>query len=258
MAIWIFSSIIFVNETVASGLKEDLYYDVQWGNVTVGKAFINLKLEENKITLKMKTKSEGFVDVFYNYKSELISRSIIKKNIWQANSFLSNGISNDKKRFASVNWSPNTKSMDYKIDPVLDLKKVHPVLKTSLTDVIDPITAIIKVIDKIKKKKPCDIKLRIFDGRRRYNLLTKELGKSFLKKDRPNSYNGNVIICGIKVIPIGGHRLKSKWKPNEDKFTDFQVFFGKTVSGVMFPVKMNLNRWFGTITVRLIQSNKRL
>ena len=255
MAIWIFSSIIFVNETVASGLKQDFYYDVQWGNITVGKAFINLILEEKKITLKIKTKTEGFVNIFYDYKGELTSNSIKKENIWQANSFLSNGITNDKKRFTSVNWSQNSKSMDYKIDPVLDLKKVHHVLKTSLIDVIDPITAIIKVIDKIKKKTTCDIKLKIFDGRRRYDLLTKELGKTFLEKDRPNSYNGNVIICGIKVIPIGGHRLKSKWKPDEDKFSDFQVFFGRTVSGVMFPVRMNLNRWFGTITVRLIQSN---
>ena len=79
--------------------------------------------------------------------------------------------------------------------------------------------------------------------------------QSILKKDRPNSYNGKAIICGAKIIPIGGHRLKSKWKPEEDNFSDFKIFFGRTVSGVLFPVRVDLERWFGTITVRLLNSD---
>ena len=80
-----------------------------------------------------------------------------------------------------------------------------------------------------------------------------ELESTFLKNDRPKSFNGKVLVCGLKVTPLGGHRLETKWKPNEDKFTDFKIFFGETSSGRTLPVRMNLERWFGTVIIRLIR-----
>ena len=248
-------AVIFNNETLAQSVKEDFLYNIQWGNVTVGKVIVNLTLDDNKIIVKANTKTQGFVNTFYQYKSELISNSSKLENIWYPNKFSTNGIYDDKKRFSSLIWNNDNKFLNYEIDPILDLKKVHNVTKTSLVNVIDPITAIIKVIERIKKNEPCNMKLNIFDGRRRYDLLTKELGKTILKNDRPKSYNGNATICGTKIIPIGGHRLKSKWKSEEDNFDDFKIFFGRTVSGVLFPVRVDLERWFGKITVRLLNSD---
>ena len=75
-----------------------------------------------------------------------------------------------------------------------------------------------------------------------------------LENDRPKSYNGKVVVCGLKVKPLGGHRLETKWRPNEDKFTDFKIFFGETSLGRTLPVRMELERWFGTIIIRLIKN----
>ena len=62
-----------------------------------------------------------------------------------------------------------------------------------------------------------------------------------------------MLICGLRVFPIGGHRLKTKWKPSEDKISDFKVFFGKNSSNDYIPVRVQVERWFGTIVIRLIQ-----
>ena len=137
----------------------------------------------------------------------------------------------------------------------MDLEKVYNVPKTTLKNVIDPITAIIRVIEKINKDKPCDTELRIFDGRRRYNLSTKEIEKQYLINDRPRSFKGDTIVCGIKVTPMGGNRIESKWKPENDKFSDIKVFFGTAAKDFHLPVRMKLNRWFGTITFRLLGHN---
>ena len=107
--------------------------------------------------------------------------------------------------------------------------------KSTLKNVIDPITAIIRVIEKINKNKPCDTKLRIFDGRRRYNLSTKELEKKYLINDRPRSFKGDTIVCGIKVTPMGGNRIESKWEPENDKFSDIKVFFGTAAKELHLP-----------------------
>ena len=234
--------------------KEDYFFEVQFGNLIVGKAEVSLIKDEKKLRVKAKTKTAGFLNAFYEYQGELISWSLKNGEVWKSHKFSTNGFFKNKNRISELNWDKDN-LVSYKIDPVLDLKEVHDIDKSTLDEVIDPLTSIINVIENIKATKTCDQSFKIFDGRRRYDLITKSLGKENLKNDRPKSFSGNVTICGVKMIPIGGHRLKSKWKPKQDKFSDFKIYFGKISSGLLFPVRMNLERWFGTVVVRLINKN---
>jgi len=245
---------LFLGKSFAYGDSEDYSFEVQFGNIIVGKAEVSVTSEEKKITVKAKTRTSGFLNTFYEYQGELISISSKNKEVWKPYKFSTNGFFKNKSRFSELNWDEDN-SVSYKIDPVLDLKEVHDIDKSTLDNVIDPLTSIINVIESIKNTETCDQSFKIFDGRRRYDLKIKSLGKENLKNDRPKSFSGNVTICGVKMIPIGGHRLKSKWKPKQDKFSDFKIYFGKTSSGLLFPVRMNLERWFGTVVVRLVNKN---
>ena len=98
-------AVIFTNETLAQSVKEDFLYNIQWGNVTVGKVIVNLTLDDNKIIVKANTKTQGFVNTFYEYKSELISNSSKLENFWYPNKFSTNGIYDDNKRFSSLTWN---------------------------------------------------------------------------------------------------------------------------------------------------------
>jgi hypothetical protein len=234
--------------------KEDYFFEVQFGNLIVGKAEVSLINDEKKILVKAKTKTAGFLNTFYEYQGELSSWSLKNGEAWKPHKFSTNGFFKNKNRISELNWDKDN-SVSYKIDPVLDLKEVHDIDKPTLNEVIDPLTSIINVIENIKATKTCDQSFKIFDGRRRYDLIIKTLGKENLVNDRPKSFSGNVTTCGVKMIPIGGHRLKSKWKPKQDKFSDFKIYFGKISSGLLFPVRINLERWFGTVVVRLINKN---
>ena len=234
--------------------KQDYFFEVQFGNLIVGKAEVSLINDEKKILVKAKTKTAGFLNTFYEYQGELSSWSLKNGEVWKPHKFSTNGFFKNKNRISELNWDKDN-SVSYKIDPVLDLKEVHDIDKPTLNEVIDPLTSIINVIENIKATKTCDQSFKIFDGRRRYDLIIKTLGKENLVNDRPKSFSGNVTTCGVKMIPIGGHRLKSKWKPKQDKFSDFKIYFGKISSGLLFPVRINLERWFGTVVVRLINKN---
>jgi hypothetical protein len=244
----------FLGKSYGKVAKQDYFFEVQFGNLIVGKAEVSLINDEKKILVKAKTKTAGFLNTFFEYQGELNSWSIKNREAWKPHNFSTNGFFKNKNRFSELSWDKDN-SVSYKINPVLDLKEVYDVDQSSLKNVMDPLTSIINVIENIKTTKTCDQSFKIFDGRRRYDLKIKSLGKENLKNDRPKSFSGNVTICGVKIIPIGGHRLKSKWKPKEDKFTDFKIYFGKTTSGLLFPVRMNLERWFGTVVVRLINKN---
>ena len=244
----------FFGKSYGNDAKEDYFFEVQFGNLIVGKAEVSLIKDEKKLRVKAKTKTAGFLNTFYEYQGELSSWSLKNGKAWKPHKFSTNGFFKNKNRISELSWDKDN-SVSYKIDPVLDLNEVHDIDKSTLNKVIDPLTSIINVIESIKNTKTCDQSFKIFDGRRRYDLIIKTLGKENLVNDRPKSFSGNVTICGVKMIPIGGHRLKSKWKPKQDKFSDFKIYFGKTSSGLLFPVRMNLERWFGTVVVRLINKN---
>ena len=247
-----FLDIFFVfNVNKAFGYKENYYYEVQFGNFVVGKSHVFIQADSSHIILNSKSKTAGFLDALYKYEGDLYASSVRGNNQWFPKIFSASGIFNNKERSSKLDFENNL--VKYKNYPVLDFKKVHPLNQSTLIGVIDPITAFINIIEKINTYQKCDETFKIFDGRRRYDLKIKSLGITLLENDRPKSFNGKVIVCGLKVKPLGGHRLETKWRPNEDKFTDFKIFFGETSLGRTLPVRMELERWFGTIIIRLIR-----
>ena len=245
----VFSSLNFS----VNAKQENYYYEVQFGNFIVGKAEVFFSLGSQNLNINIKSQTAGILDTLYEYKGELKSSSIKVTGSWLPNKFSASGLFNKKKRTTDITWVNDYNNVSYVNVPIIDLEKYHEIQNSSLINVIDPITAFIRVIEKINKENVCDKNFKVFDGRRRYNLKIKTIGNSTIDNDRPKSYRGNVLICGLRVFPIGGHRLKTKWKPSEDKISDFKVFFGKNSNNDYIPVRVQVERWFGTIVIRLIQ-----
>lgn len=237
----------------ASSKQENYYYEVQFGNLIVGKAEVLFRSTSQNLNIDIKSQTAGILDVLYEYNGVLKSSSIKNKGTWLPNKFSAGGVFNKKKRTTDITWVNNYKTVSYVNVPTIDLKKYHEVQKSSLVNVIDPITAFMRVIEKINEEYTCDQNFKVFDGRRRYDLEIKTIGNSTIDNDRPKSYKGNVLICGLRVFPIGGHRLKTKWKPSEDKISDIKVFFGKNQNKDYVPVRVQIERWFGTVVIRLIR-----
>ena len=234
--------------------KISLDYDIQWGNLIIGYMHITLKKNNKLITLEAKAQSSKAISLLYEYKSHLMATSYKEGKNWKAGSYILR--SNMKNRYYStiMHWNKRTGKVNYKIDPPLDLEKVYSIPNSSLKDVIDPVTSLMRVIAKINSNKSCATALSIFDGRRRYNLFTKALGKRYITNDRPISFRGNVVVCGVKITPIGGHWKESKWDAGQDKFSDIKIFFGINGTDSHYPVRLELDRWFGIITFRLLKT----
>ena len=63
---------------------------------------------------------------------------------------------------------------------------------------------------------------------------------------------GHLIIGHISVSLEKRSRIECKWEPESDQFSDIRIFFSAVAKGLHLPVRMKLNRWFGTITFRLL------
>ena len=235
-----------------SDSKIDKYnYSVQFSNLSIAKISTTVNKKINKISYSIISSSDGSLKSFYKFSSIINGYSSrIRDKLFPS---IYKTFSNYKgeTRTSNVEWDNYNNVLKFQNTPKLDLKKVNKIPQSSIFNVMDPFTALVNAIYNLQLNNSCINKFRIFDGRRRYDLEMIELNRSFLKKDRPKTYEGNVIVCGLRFHPIGGHYLDSKWKPENDKFSDIKLYFG-FLNKKVFPVRMEINRWFGSIITRII------
>jgi hypothetical protein len=131
--------------------------------------------------------------------------------------------------------------------PSADRIRISPNL---LRGVMDPLSAmLIPVAGKLTAPANCDRTLRIFDGRRRYNLALSYKRVDQLKIAR--GYAGAVLVCGVVLRPIAGYRPDSllvRYLAGKD---DFELWF-VPVAGlpVMAPVRALMPTLIGTMDIK--------
>ena len=218
----------FIYNSNAFSQKFQITIEGYLSGIKVGESIATLELNNSKYSMLVNSTTTGITKLFYPWKQEIEILGQINNNIIEPSFYNISDIRDDNKygymHIIYKNSIPIIKSSnpDYKNDT-----RRENVSKKLLLNSLDPVNSLISLGLLINKSKNCDHEIKIFDGRRRYNLSTKELEKKYLNNDRPRSFVGNTIICGIKITPIGGHRRESKWKPKNDKFSDIQIFFGK-------------------------------
>jgi len=129
-------------------------------------------------------------------------------------------------------------------------KDVVVVTEDLLHDVSDPLSAmLIPYADDAFAKANCDRTLRIFDGRRRYNLALSYKRVDTIKMKR--GYAGKALVCNVVLRPIAGYKVGSllvRYLAGKD---DLEMWFAPIAgAGVMAPVRALMPTMVGTMDIR--------
>jgi hypothetical protein len=137
--------------------------------------------------------------------------------------------------------------------PELDLREVYPLTAQMRVNVLDPYSAVLRLIRHIETTGECTKSYEIYDGRRRNRLHFKTLGATDLTKTRPGEFVGEALICSLEFEPIGGHKIDSKWRSGDEDDDDYRIkmFFGRPLQGQIVPVRVEVDSWIGAIVGRL-------
>lgn len=131
--------------------------------------------------------------------------------------------------------------------PKANLVQVTPNL---LRHIVDPLSAMLMPVDNgAFVHANCDKTLRIFDGRRRYNLAL-----SYKRVDKmkiEHGYSGRVLVCGVVLRAIAGYdpdSLLVRYLAGKD---DLELWFAP-VSGrkIIAPVRALMPTLIGTLEIR--------
>ena len=101
-----------------------------------------------------------------------------------------------------------------RIRPKLRSDDREPVSEHMRRGTLDLMSAIIGLIARLHRNEPCDGIFRVFDGRRRYDLIAKSLGNKTIPPNRYTPFSGAAIKCRLSINKIAGFKKldSSDWK----------------------------------------------
>ncbi|MEO1720462.1 MAG: DUF3108 domain-containing protein [Pseudomonadota bacterium] len=88
-------------------------------------------------------------------------------------------------------------------------RKTHnraPLRPKHTRGVLDPASAVVALTMPQKRGDPCRRRLKVFDGRMRFDLRVSQKRKQNLTLN--DGRQVRAIVCGVKYVPIAGHKLK--------------------------------------------------
>ena len=229
-----------------------LVYDVSWGNILLAKSELDYRFGPDRARISASAGSRGLAVIFSEFESNAEAELVLVEGVWQPKTLMMERLSGGDTVKSRVTWDRALNVISETRIPDLDLDEVYPLSDQMRIGVIDPYSAVLRLIDQIEADGNCTASYEIYDGRRRSRMSFETIGAVELTKARQNEYEGRALACNVQFNPIGGHRIESKWredgKPDNDRI---KMFFGRPSQGQLVPVRIEVNSWLGKIIGRL-------
>lgn len=135
-----------------------------------------------------------------------------------------------------------------------DEDELTPIPEGTTQNTIDPISAIVAMAEVLDEGGRCEAELRLYDGRRRYNV---QLADEGVRQFAPNDFtifDGEARACRIEIERIGGFRVeRSKYS---ETARDRMVYVGRPIpGGPAVPVRVEIETAFGKAVVHLVAAH---
>jgi hypothetical protein len=130
-----------------------------------------------------------------------------------------------------------------------------PVTDADRRGIADPLSAVLiptKLGGGTMAASDCNHTLKIFDGRRRYNLAL-----SYDRIDKiaiERGYSGPILVCGVVLQPIAGYRADSMMVKYVAGRRDMELWFAPIAgTSIMAPVRVLMPTLIGTLKIQADQ-----
>jgi len=238
--------------TASRGEALTLSYLVGWGHLTLAEAEVSYRQSGSRYRLVGSGRTRGFLALLFSWQGQAETEGVLKAGGRQPLVHEHEATSNRKTRWTRVAWNggpaPETEAR-----PPADPEKVTPVPEASMAGTRDPFTVLLTVLDALAETGRCEADAKVWDGRRRYDLSIRHLGRQTLSADRPWAYEGVAVGCALEFERIGGFwRESSRWRTTDDAAPDRRVVWAAEMApGTWVLVRAEVDTRYGTVVGRL-------
>jgi hypothetical protein len=223
-----------------------LVWQVYLGGFNLGNIGIKSSFSGNSYSAVSRLKTAGVVNSFYEAVIDATSIGALNGAGLQPQKYDSN--TNNEKQNQKVGLTYTPAGIQLFSDPPYNTER-FPVTEEQKRGTLDPLSGLVFALSGVSHTadKPCGETVRVFDGRRRYDIELKFVGNDKVKTD--GGYSGPAVKCTVTYKQIAG------FKPNLNKgrgiptittwFAALESNSGGPVKRFMVPVKIMTETPYG-------------
>lgn len=187
----------------------EAHYTISMTGISIGKATWTAEIGADQYKAAARGSASGVLAALIRGEGNVTVRGAVKDGRLVPSSFTSDLTQDDERaKFKMTLEDGNVTAIEAETEPVLQDRV--PVTEAHKHGVIDPVSALLVPVGgtgDVISREACPRVLRIFDGRRRY-----DLGLTFKRVDKVKAdkgYAGPVAVCAMTLRAIAGHRIGS-------------------------------------------------
>lgn len=220
------------------------------GGVKIGNATIGVALKTDDYSVKLNMETGGIVGWFVkwtNLSAVFGKMSAENEEIFSPVSYQNQSVWKEKRRLIEIAFEAGKTEVQTAIpDPIKDEGR-KSISVTDLKNAIDPLTALIKVGKTIEKTGSCTSILKIFDGRRLFQIEIEDKGSAEVSVTRRAPFGGKAHRCDFVSKQLAG------FKPNKEPSEKSGSFYFRQLddsAGIM-PVQIKADSSYGSLIMHL-------
>lgn len=223
-----------------------LVWQVYLGGFNLGNIGIKSSFAGNSYSAVSRLKTAGVVNSFYEAIIDATSVGALASTGLQPQKYDSN--TNNEKTNQKVGLIYSSAGIQLFSDPPYNTER-FPVSEEQKRGTLDPLSGLVFALSGISQStaKPCGETVRVFDGRRRYDIELNYVGQDKVKTD--GGYSGPAVKCTVVYKQLAG------FKPNLNKgksiplittwLAPIESSAGGPVKKFMVPVKIMTDTPYG-------------
>jgi hypothetical protein len=155
---------------------------------------------------KVDARVAGIATIVSNFKMNMKSNGIIRKNVVQPNNFAAEETGSGEIQTMRMTLFEGSVKLAEIVPPVKDLDQRVPLLDEHKRDIVDPASTLIMTVPSGQDPlgpSACNRTFRMFDGFSR-----SDIALEFIKTEDVNTsgYSGKVSVCSVRYLPIAGYK----------------------------------------------------
>lgn len=228
-------------------------YGISIAGIPIGNARVNTVFNGKRFKISANGRTAGVSRLVSDGRGTLRAEGIVGKNRAFPSNFSMDTV--DDKLVTKVRMSMSKGNINRLLaaPPLLKRADRIPVLKKHYRSILDPLSAFMVPLDrdgKIEPAKACNRTIPVFDGWQRFNIRLSFSTTKNAKFGGRDGYNGPVVVCKARYVPIAGHRPSRKTTVYLANNQNMELWLAP-VKGIptLVPVHMKIGTKVGSLTL---------
>jgi len=236
----------------------ELAYQVYFGGLKALSLDAEIDLSSALYRVRLRAHTEGVIDWIVDWTAQASSEGSVDGGVLRPARHSTESVLRGSRRDTTLAFHADG-SIDASVEPPIDADEREPVSAEQARGALDPISAVLIAARTVAAQGSCDQRVKVFDGRRRYDLEFRDGGPQILQPTEYGSFSGAATLCLFRYIRIAGYQKPGgRWSNPDDVDRVYRVWLAPIVAGLPpLPVRIEADGTFGELIVHLVEAGRR-